>query len=435
MNEKYEIFPNISSVAYYSSFGQYICLSKYNEKESLDKLRSVSKDDFTIELLSTLNHELQHWIDHTSTVWGLENTIKIYNAINSKLNNKESDFWRIASLMKDYKQSSYSEYYHVVHNKTPFSGLENRWSWNISMGLKFDHDGCVHPNNPIIFVRFNDKKGEPISRTPISIHSFLETNSMYKELVLKAKILQTKKNDIVEYHIKQKEFLKDNLRWIYNPELTVYSVNSHAVSNILGISDISLSMEIASQLSTFILNMPPDFYDKIPINKYFNSFKERALLFVSQKDKGFIFLNILYNYKDSFTRIGKFDLENLLKDSGLPTTLEIETLVKINAEKLYSQIINGPLRNKLEIIYHNGIRLLEKRGSFNQNVVDFEYLQSINFYPFILWGDKFLDLDSIDNDLVMHKIRNQIDLNFEEWYIFEEYILKQFGIFSNICGI
>ena len=198
MEFKNELFPNAETVAYYNSFGQYISLSKYDAKDSLEKLKKGIKDDYTIELVCTLNHELQHWKDHVSTIWGLDSLIKIYNALNCKLINNEKDFWRINTLMKDYKKSSFSEYYHVTFNRPKFISIADRWRWEISIGFKFSPEGHIAEDKPILFIRFNDKDNKPVSRTPISIHSFLETNAMFNELQIKASYIESKKDDIVE---------------------------------------------------------------------------------------------------------------------------------------------------------------------------------------------------------------------------------------------
>lgn len=435
MEFKNELFPNTETIAYYDSFGQYINLSKYDERDSLEKLKNEIKDDYSVELVCTLNHELQHWLDHVSTIWGLDSLINIYNALNCKLINNEKNFWRINSLMKEYKRSSFSEYYHVTFNRPKFKSLADRWRWEISIGFKFNSEGYIDEDKPILFIRFNDKTNKPVSRTPISIHSFLETNAMFNELQIKAGYIESKKDDIVEYKLQENKFLARNLSWLYNPDLTVYSVVSHAVSNILGISDIAETMRIASILSTFILNIPNDYYKKVPVNKHFDYFGERCSALVSQTDKGFIFLNLLYNYRDKYLETKEFNPEHLLECSKLPAIEQVEKTVLSNAKSLEKQIIDGPFREKISELLQKGIILLEKRGVFNQNKIDMTYLVTNNFFPQIIWGDSYYDLDTLDEKTIMYKIHNQQALDFWEWYKFEEHMFTQFNIFSNICGI
>jgi hypothetical protein len=65
-------FPAISTSASYNPINQFININSYNEKDFYKE--SISKNITTkdIEKISLFAHELTHWLDHLSTLWGQE---------------------------------------------------------------------------------------------------------------------------------------------------------------------------------------------------------------------------------------------------------------------------------------------------------------------------------------------------------------------------
>lgn len=66
---EWRVFPATSTVGFYDSFAQYIEFSNITS----DELRTaIAGTDVTVgvKVLRLLAHELQHWADHLSTLWG-----------------------------------------------------------------------------------------------------------------------------------------------------------------------------------------------------------------------------------------------------------------------------------------------------------------------------------------------------------------------------
>ena len=66
------IFPNTTIAAYYDQTHQLINLSKYNYQDFKGiKLANITEE--TAEKIALFEHELMHFIDHFSTLWGQRN--------------------------------------------------------------------------------------------------------------------------------------------------------------------------------------------------------------------------------------------------------------------------------------------------------------------------------------------------------------------------
>src|SRR5690348_5067917 len=136
INKVWQIFPS-QTIAYYSPFGNYIQLNKVTEARRnammADPENPAYVDDFAVQF-----HEMQHWLDHHSTLWGLRNNLNIYKAFNAKCNMVEGEFYRIHDTMREFKRNSFIDYYTEIHNKINGSKKEP-WRWNVSSGLRFSY--------------------------------------------------------------------------------------------------------------------------------------------------------------------------------------------------------------------------------------------------------------------------------------------------------
>jgi hypothetical protein len=82
---------------------------RYNQLSQTIDLEVVSSSDFVEavrsndaakqrRVLPLLWHELRHWIDHTSTVWGQEDLVAAYDAIAARSSNDETRFHKNRGL-------------------------------------------------------------------------------------------------------------------------------------------------------------------------------------------------------------------------------------------------------------------------------------------------------------------------------------------------
>jgi len=426
-----KLFPNTSTVAYYSPFGQHIVLNSIEEKE----YENAIKDFFNpsnLNTIKTISHELRHWRDHHTTLWGVNNLVDIYNAINARLINQPENFHYVASFIKNAKKSDLTEYYHTtqgVYNVTKGGLL---WRWTLSIGSRFDHDGNLDHDKPIPFIRFlNPENGNVISRTPLSNSSLLETNAICEEIKIAISVLS--KLEDAERIVEVKLMESDYFKWLYNQNLTLYSAVAHLTSSLTGVKDVISSFQISNEISNLLLNLPERLYESIPVNPYMKEFGEKNQLLKSQKSNGYTFLNLLLNYVDKYKDHDKFEINNVLDASGLPSKSDIEKQILIEFEEMKSKVFNGPFEHVISKKIENAIKYFRKTGldSANKPVIDFlEYDK-----PTLIFGDTLVDDSAYDYDTFVHFVFNGIPLTNTGWFFMQQDIYKRLDTFYNICGI
>lgn len=426
-----KLFPNTSTVAYYSPFGQHIVLNSIEEKQ----YEKVIKDFYNPKNLSaikTISHELRHWRDHHTTLWGVNNLVDIYNAINARLINRPENFHYISSFIINAKKSDLTEYYHTMLNSYDVKKNGLLWKWNLSIGSRFDHDGRINHNKPIPFVKFlNPENDKLLSRTPLSNSSLLETNAIYEEIKITIEILNKLDKDelLVETKLMETEYFK----WLYNHEFTLYSTVAHLISSTTGLKDIVSTFNISNEVSNLLLNLPENLYGEIPINSYLKEFGEKNTLLNSQKDNGHTFLNLILNYTDMYKKHDDFNINKILDASGLPDQSEIEKQILIEFDELKKRVIDGPFKDVIFQKIENASKYFGKIGleSASSPVIDFlEYDK-----PTLIFGDTYVDDSAYDYETFKHFVFNGIPLTNTGWFFMQQDIYKELETFYNICGI
>ena len=83
----WDLFPNLSVEGYYDFFSQAVFANalKLDDFHSLKPLEDIRAHE---KVKGIIIHEVTHWLDHTSTLWGQTNLIDLYNAITSRLSEK-----------------------------------------------------------------------------------------------------------------------------------------------------------------------------------------------------------------------------------------------------------------------------------------------------------------------------------------------------------
>lgn len=425
-----KLFPNTSTLAYYSPFGQHIVLNSIEQNQYENAIKDFYNPS-NLPIIKTISHELRHWRDHHSTLWGINNLIDVYNAINARLLNNPDNFHYISKFIKSAKKSDLTEYYHTILSSYKVTKGGLYWKWNLTVGSRFDHDGIINHNKPIPFVRFlNPENNEVLSRTPLSNTSLLETNAVFEEIKITNEIFSKLDDDvrIVETQLMDAEYF----RWVYNQELTLYSAIAHLVSSITGATDIISTFKTSNEISNLLLNLPDKFYQCIPINPYFKEFGEKNKLLNAEKSNGHTFLNLLLNYTDK-NKHEVFDFNKLLEASNLPCKADIEKQVAIEFDNSKNNVIDGPFKHVVIKKIDNAIKYFEKLGldSANSPVIDFlEYDK-----PTLIFGDTDVDSSAYDYETSKQIVLNGIPLSKTEWFFMQQDIYKELETFYNICGI
>lgn len=204
------------------------------------------------KVLPLAAHEYTHFIDSTSTLWGLRHLKLLSDAYlaDNVRGGKEEDFY-LARRFYDHARSIHlPKYYTTIEDDV----LETRpWKPVITIGKVFASDGRSS-SRPVLFSRFFNAADQSITRSPISTISILEASAMAQELIMQGRLLDSAEEDFrtVENSLCGQKVMTD----LYNKKLTEYSVCLHVLSHYLGFEDAMTGFGICGVLTRIVLNMP-----------------------------------------------------------------------------------------------------------------------------------------------------------------------------------
>ena len=257
---------------YKKSTKKWNCLAAVDTLAQIDFWTTIiSLDRFSIqdldlslprrrEAFSVAIHEYTHFLDYTSTLWGLRG-LKLMNdaymADWKKYQGTEVDFFKAKKFYDFIKTLRLPKYYTVIE-----PGVENirPWSYTMTVGRKFSGNGNI-TEDPIIFHRFLNAKGELMVRSPISMVSVLESSAMAQELFCERILLEglDEQHKIVEENLFKNKVMKD----MYDPDRTEYSIISHLISNSQNQKNVFSTFTICPIISRIVLNFPLEGFLKI----------------------------------------------------------------------------------------------------------------------------------------------------------------------------
>jgi hypothetical protein len=317
-------FPNIDVLGKYEFLSQTVCANSLEMKHIENLINNPDDIELKRKIFGIFIHEITHWLDHTSTLWGQKFLIDIFNAFNAKENENIDELWRIQKLFSDLSRMQFADYYTVDGSAAKKPWNKKPWEYQFGCGLQFDRDGKISETHPFLFTKFSTSDNELIKRVPLSIISLLETNAVASELQLEIALLSLLKQE--EFFIENKLIEQTYLKRLYNPELTVYSVATHCLANLAKIPDANAYF-LSSALSTLCLNLPSQVFQllKIPADVQ-EILGDRAKHMLNLQDRGFAFF-LIANYapKDNYSDILSW-LESAVTSAGLPPIKQLEEL-------------------------------------------------------------------------------------------------------------
>jgi len=375
---------------------------------------------------------MRHHIDHLSTIWGQARIISLYEAVQAKFSNDEHQFHKIVTYKVEEKQFHYNSYYTVVRGLADYGTPLDRWKFQITCGIRFNCRGEVQPDNPLLFIRFTDPLQKMSIRAPITIGSLLETNAIYEETVVEQQVIgqieAKSRNKAKEEYIKK--MMRDLL---YNQEMAEYNCVVHLVANILGIGDAYEAYSVASSIATLVMNLPREVDKNVPVaQEYIDIWQERVDRFIEQHNLGFLFLNLVNNYKQLYLNSKIFSLADLLACNNLPTQNDLEAIV---LQKLQNNLHQVPMeatffRQHLEA----GIVLFNMRGIDGKRVSLVDTIQSGKYIPFIVSrNDSFAAGITVSDALGNPDVIKNIDIY--DWYHLANELNLNMEEFYQVCGI
>jgi hypothetical protein len=336
-------FPNIDTKAYYDGIKQVIVLNSVETSELED-----SNENRIWEIMKLTRHEVQHYLDNISTLWGRTHLINTFNAIDAYHKNDINKFWIVNLLYKDLMKNKFSKYYSTKGD--PANSKYLPWKYEFTSGLRFNSTGNLNPQKPILFTRFSSNHDQFLCRVPITVESLLEVNSMASEMNIDILNIASmdKESQLVQQHILKREYMD----LLYNVDFTIYSVAVHLTANLLNIDDVAIALQISKMVSNMALNLPESYFQNIKIPEELNTWDSKNTYFLREKDRGYVYFVLLYNYRKMYN--GQFDIDELLFASELPkeeiifldvNKIMIEQVEKVNcgifAERLKQHLTNG----------------------------------------------------------------------------------------------
>lgn len=222
------------------------------------KHKTISREQYVslAKVLPLVYHEYTHFVDANSTCWGF-NYLRKMNAAYSSQTGNEYVFHK-AKEFYDYSRCIRLPKYYTLIEK----GNDNirPWRSSITIGHLFSNSG-VPTKNSIIFSRFSNLYGESLARSPISTVSLLEASAMAQELYIQMLLLRWCDEDFQV--VEGKVIEEKTIQYLYNPNITEYSVCAHVIANKLGATDASVAFRVCTILTRFVLNFPEWAFDQL----------------------------------------------------------------------------------------------------------------------------------------------------------------------------
>jgi hypothetical protein len=400
------IFANLEAIGSYDDFSQTVALN-YLDEESflrlLESFQSYTKGDETAQkaarqasydsstkFYSTCVHELTHWLDHTSTLWGQRQLILIYNAINAWTNQNEQEFYRIAIANSERQRARLAIYYTEKHEVEQKDVRPTPWQFEYGSGLEFGIDGKPRTGRPFIHTVFFNSSNQPIIRVPFSMFALTEANATYAEFKVKSQSLALLDDD--SRLVEQLRLEHEIQRNLYNSDLVIYSVATHCLASSIGIDEVFQAYELSSALATLCLNLPKELFQNLSVPEEFNVWGSRVQALQELADPGFAFFTIAKQapkYKDNI--LVEQWLQEALKNAGLPSLEIIKDLAVAQMQELENEVIEGLYADQLRNLLSIGRENFIQRGVWGQNILSIENLSKTSMkLPLIVLGDGFI---------------------------------------------
>lgn len=425
-------FPNLEQEAEYNQFFQIIQFNFISEPEFFT-IQSEEVNETNYLTAGTIRHELTHYWDHIGTLWGQRNLVLLFNALNAYATGNIEEYWRIKALHQQCRRDVFSPYYTEVY-KEHQGTFKEPWATEISSGVRFDVNGKVDHQLPLLFVRCYKSDGTDLARTPLSVASLLETNAVFEEFKLKSSFVNQLEE---EKQRNEKEFLYEEIEdFFYATDLALYNVAAHLVTKTHGLTDVIEVYGLASALSSISLNLPENLINSIRIKVLFTqTLDERLRAMADNGDRGFAYYRLNENLADSF-RGEPYSLHNVLEASGLPdlNTLELSIIEAMTLN--IAEITPGPFNWFGQTLLNYGIRLFTKRGIDGQKVGFDDWVKIEQPWPYFLFNDTVFDPDKIDLQEALDRLlEHPGEGDLSDHYKVMEYYHEKMNEFYEACGL
>lgn len=422
-NKNWAIFPATKTVAFYAPESSLIELSDIC---SADLTRAFAQSDpiCSYQILPLFMHEIRHWFDHTSTLWGRQRLASLFDALSARSQNKPEEFWRIVSYRRLLREDMRADYFSTVGD-TPAPTPSWPWKAQSTMGDAFDSNGRLDESVPIPFANFywpNDKKA---CRVPLSVAALLETNAVCFEILAALSLMQQLPEETreVEQRLADKKWISQ----MYNPEFGVYSAAAHLAANKLRISNPAEAYCRSSALASVALNIPTARFDAMVIPGLFETWGKKNYAALRQRNRGYAYL-VLVHHSLPVREVQNIDewLEETLRSAGLPDLCVLRTEALTEMKDIGSNLmLIKPYRARFDLLQEVGNENFGILGVHPTIDVVLNRLSDLHLCP-IVTADLEWTFIGKQNTL-------QVEEDADGWWNLVFDLLRQFTEFTEAC--
>lgn len=352
-------FPNVTTIASYILLSQTMNFNDLSEKHLDELLEQFGKRDFKMETLksaSLIIHEASHYFDNLATLSGQILLTKVYNAINEFENKNGASHIKI--LFDTLNQWKHEKHSFLI---SPGEYNTNHLNWTFNM----NEDKDEISEQPFLSLTFKYNK-IPVSRVPFSIESLWETNAIWAEVTyhfFTLCLMSNKDYKEIEVQLFDEKYKK----FLYHPELLVYSVSAHLTSSFANTADTFKSFKLSKAISSISLNLPFKYYQKInrTNGSIFRGFANKFITNCEDINPNAVYMMLLENVveskKDLFEDSLILNINDILHICGLPSM----DIIKADILKEMSELdiqINGPADELYKFHKETGIHLFNIHG-------------------------------------------------------------------------
>lgn len=333
-------------------------LLRFAKKRDSDKTATLEPDSYrTIaKVLPLSSHEYTHFIDATSTIWGLHHLLMMKEAYEAddRKGGTEASFYKAKRFYDHIRTLRLPNYYtlrdSLFPNTTP-------WQYKFTAGKLFTSRGEVS-NRTVIFTHFLNNSGQFLVRSPLSTVSLLEASAMAQELFSNLFLLANTAPDFRA--VEGALFSQKLMEYLYDPSITEYSVCVHLVANLLSLTDPIVAFQVCARLINIVLCMPTNYFLAIeqqsPIADIIGSPADHQMVKylkdgLKSHDYGTLFYLLCcalptgdYSTKDSINAYVKISIERL----GINIE-EMKSEARSEAAALLAQLENAAMSEVLEL--------------------------------------------------------------------------------------
>lgn len=310
-------YPNATSIAEFRPNSLTIHFH-YLDREGYAEIRSRKPTPADRPKVEVVAHELTHWSDQISSLWGQQYITTAFDAYHAANANQEELFKSVVTLQDEQRRILFPLYYHVVASAPRPHSHKMPWRIEFTAGQEFDAYGAIDEARPIFFVVFSDSAdGSRVARQPITIGSLLETTATWAELMAGMSLINSLGDE--EAVVERALWRNERLAALYQSDLTVYTAPVHMLAKFSGVGDFIWAYERGAILANVVLNMTKQHFESLRHPDAFAPFGLRRDAFLKAHNRGYAFAALARHAAEVDAKKGSLAwLLEVLNRAGLP---------------------------------------------------------------------------------------------------------------------